>query len=181
MLTTLIEEKTSFHLQLQADREITQPSLSLLKATDRTRRFVRFFPSDASGSFTRLSSVSFRLLTVVAASALCLLLCALFSHPGYFGKVGMRYFHKTKQQFHCPTVNVDRLWTLVSERLREQYASADAAKDKVPVIDVSKFGFYKVLGNGPLPAQPVIVKAKFFSKKAERKIKAVGGVAVLTA
>jgi len=104
-----------------------------------------------------------------------------FSHPGYFGKVGMRYFHKTQQQFHCPTVNVDRLWTLVSDRLREQYAKADGKKDKVPVIDVSKFGFYKVLGNGPLPAQPVIVKAKFFSKKAERKIKAVGGVAVLTA
>ena len=93
----------------------------------------------------------------------------------------MRYFHKTKQQFHCPTVNVDRLWTLVSDRLRAQYANADANKYKVPVIDVSKFGFYKVLGNGPLPAQPVIVKAKFFSKKAERKIKAVGGVAVLTA
>jgi len=102
-------------------------------------------------------------------------------HPGYFGKVGMRYFHKTKQQFHCPTVNVDRLWTLVSDRLREQYAEKDGEKDRVPVIDVTRFGFYKVLGNGPLPKQPVIVKAKFFSKKAERKIKAVGGVAVLTA
>ena len=76
----------------------------------------------------------------------------------------MRYFHKTKQQFHCPTVNVDRLWTLVSERLREQYANADAQKDKVPVIDVGRFGFYKVLGNGAMPTQPVIVKAKFFSK-----------------
>jgi len=102
-------------------------------------------------------------------------------HPGYFGKLGMRYFHKTKQQFHCPTVNVDRLWTLVSEQTRKQYENADAAKDKVPVIDVTRHGYFKVLGNGPLPKQPVIVKAKFFSKKAERKIKAVGGVAVLTA
>jgi large subunit ribosomal protein L27Ae len=50
----------------------------------------------------------------------------------------MRYFHKTKQQFHCPTVNVDRLWTLVSEQLRTHYANADAAKDAVPIIDVGR-------------------------------------------
>lgn len=93
----------------------------------------------------------------------------------------MRYFHKTKQQFHCPTVNVDKVWTLVSEQLRTKYAEADAEKDKVPVIDVGRFGFHKVLGNGVMPKQPVIIKARFFSKKAERKIKAVGGVAVLTA
>lgn len=31
------------------------------------------------------------------------------------------------------------------------------------------------------PKQPVIVKAKFFSKLAEDKIKAVGGVCVLSA
>jgi len=28
-------------------------------------------------------------------------------------------------------------------------------------------GYFKVLGKGVLPSQPVIVKAKFFSKKAE--------------
>ncbi len=38
-----------------------------------------------------------------------------------------------------------------------------------------------MLGKGTLPNQPVIVKAKFFSKKAEQKIKAVGGACVLTA
>jgi len=42
-------------------------------------------------------------------------------------------------------------------------------------------GYYKVLGKGILPKQPVIVKAKFFSKKAEEKIKKVGGVCVLQA
>lgn len=30
-------------------------------------------------------------------------------HPGYFGKVGMRYFHKTSQQFWKPTINVDKV------------------------------------------------------------------------
>ena len=42
-------------------------------------------------------------------------------------------------------------------------------------------GYYKVLGKGKLPKQPVIVKAKFFSRLAEEKIKAVGGACVLTA
>jgi len=39
-------------------------------------------------------------------------------HPGYFGKVGMRYFHKTQNKFHCPTINVEKLWTLVSAEVR---------------------------------------------------------------
>merc|ERR1719193_1120820 len=30
-------------------------------------------------------------------------------HPGYFGKVGMRHFHLTKQRYHCPMVNVELL------------------------------------------------------------------------
>ncbi len=42
-------------------------------------------------------------------------------------------------------------------------------------------GYYKVLGKGLLPDQPVIVKAKFFSRQAEEKIKASGGACVLVA
>ena len=30
-------------------------------------------------------------------------------HPGYFGKVGMRYFHKTQNKFWKPTVNLDKV------------------------------------------------------------------------
>ena len=66
----------------------------------------------------------------------------------------------------------------MSETTRTQYANN---KDKVPVIDVLKAGYFKVLGKGRLPNQPVVVKAKFFSKTAERRIKAVGGACVLTA
>uniref|UniRef100_A0A7S4DXS6 Large ribosomal subunit protein uL15/eL18 domain-containing protein n=1 Tax=Lotharella globosa TaxID=91324 RepID=A0A7S4DXS6_9EUKA len=101
-------------------------------------------------------------------------------HPGFFGKVGMRYFHKTKQQFHRPTINIDKIWTLVSAETRKKYANA-GPNDKVPVIDVNAAGYFKVLGKGKLPEQPVIVKAKFFSKDAEKKIKAVGGACVLVA
>merc|ERR1712105_305768 len=60
-------------------------------------------------------------------------------HPGYFGKVGMRYFHKTNNKFFCPTVNLDKLWTLVSKQTRERYA---AVKDKAPVIDCVSAGYF---------------------------------------
>jgi len=38
-----------------------------------------------------------------------------------------------------------------------------------------------VLGKGVLPKIPVIVKAKLFSALAEKKIKAAGGVCILSA
>ena len=39
-------------------------------------------------------------------------------HPGYFGKIGMRYFHKGHAgKFFCPTINVEKLHTLVSEEV----------------------------------------------------------------
>jgi len=99
-------------------------------------------------------------------------------HPGYFGKVGMRTFHTHRNPKFCPTINVDKLWTLVSEQARKRYQSV---KDRVPVIDVTKAGFFKVLGKGGLPKQPVVVRAKFFSQKAERKIREAGGACQLTA
>ena len=99
-------------------------------------------------------------------------------HPGYFGKVGMRYFHKKGNLSFCPTLNLDKLWTLIPDDVRKANASKT---DKAVVIDVTKFGYFKVCGKGVLPAQPVIVKAKFFSKGAEAKIKEVGGACVLVA
>merc|ERR1712137_711890 len=75
--------------------------------------------------------------------------------------------------------NLDRLWTLVSEQTQQKYKNHP--ENKVPVIDVVRAGFYKVLGKGVLPKQPVIVKAKFFSRIAEEKIKSVGGACILTA
>merc|ERR1712168_1017815 len=99
-------------------------------------------------------------------------------HPGYFGKVGMRYFHKLQNPRHTNSINLDKLWSLVSEETRKEAAANTAT---APVIDVTKRGIFKVLGKGRLPAQPVIVKARFFSRAAEDKIKAVGGVCVAVA
>ena len=50
-----------------------------------------------------------------------------------------------------------------------------------PVIDLTKLGYFKVLGKGELPKVPVIVKAKFFTKLAEKRIKATGGACLITA
>ncbi|CAM2115487.1 unnamed protein product [Caretta caretta] len=55
-------------------------------------------------------------------------------HPGYFGKVGMRHYHLKKNQNFCPTVNLDKLWTFVSEQTRLNYAKNQAGL--APVIDV---------------------------------------------
>jgi large subunit ribosomal protein L27Ae len=41
--------------------------------------------------------------------------------------------------------------------------------------------YYKVLGKEKLPEQPVITKTKFFSRRAEEKMKGVGGACVLMA
>ena len=81
----------------------------------------------------------------------CACLLLLLSHPGYFGKVGMRHFRLQRNQFYEPTINLDKvntsallmtahclcrlqLWTLVSEQTRENYA--ENKDGKVPVIDV---------------------------------------------
>ncbi|KAH8504833.1 hypothetical protein H0E87_012174 [Populus deltoides] len=98
-------------------------------------------------------------------------------HPGYFGKVGMRYFHKLRNKFYCPIVNIDKLWSMFPQDVKDK-----ATKDAVPMIDVTQFGYFKVLGKGVLPdKQPIVVKAKLISKIAEKKIKEAGGAVVLTA
>ncbi|XP_070277424.1 large ribosomal subunit protein uL15-like [Myotis yumanensis] len=55
-------------------------------------------------------------------------------HLGDFGKVGVRHYHLKGNQSFCPTVNLDKLWTLVREQTR-----VNAAKSKTgaaPIIDV---------------------------------------------
>ncbi|BDA46167.1 g1841 [Coccomyxa elongata] len=99
-------------------------------------------------------------------------------HPGYFGKVGMRHFNIRKNQYFQPIINLDKLWSLVGNEAREEAAKNTA---EALVIDVTKYGIFKVLGKGTLPEQPVLVRAKFFSKLAEKKIKEAGGAVQLVA
>ncbi|POR31703.1 60S ribosomal protein L27a [Tolypocladium paradoxum] len=101
-------------------------------------------------------------------------------HPGYFGKVGMRYFHKQQNHFWKPVINLDKLWTLVPADIREAYTSG-AKKDTVPVLDLLPLGYSKVLGKGRLPEVPLVVRARWVSKLAEKKITEAGGVVELVA
>eukprot|EP01107_Rhizomastix_libera_P002131 TRINITY_DN137_c0_g1_i2.p2 TRINITY_DN137_c0_g1~~TRINITY_DN137_c0_g1_i2.p2 ORF type:complete len:146 (+),score=17.87 TRINITY_DN137_c0_g1_i2:8-445(+) len=97
-------------------------------------------------------------------------------HPGYFGKLGMRHFHYKRNAYYCPKINVDTLWSLLPEEARVKREDG-----QVPVIDCTRHGFFKVLGRGGIPPIPVVVKARFFSSRAERKIKLAGGACILDA
>ncbi|KAL1983410.1 hypothetical protein VTN96DRAFT_10392 [Rasamsonia emersonii] len=102
-------------------------------------------------------------------------------HPGYFGKVGMRHYHLLRQHYWKPTINLDKLWSLVPEETRDKYLNSDAPADSAVVFDLLPLGYSKVLGKGRLPNVPIVVKARYVSKEAERKIKEVGGVVELVA
>lgn len=54
-------------------------------------------------------------------------------HPGYIGKVGMRHYHLKRNPYYCPTINLDKLWSLVSLDTYEKYKNC--TEKKAPVID----------------------------------------------
>ncbi|XP_055461127.1 60S ribosomal protein L27a-like [Psammomys obesus] len=96
-------------------------------------------------------------------------------YPGYSGKVGVRHCHLKRNRSFAELLT---WWTLVSEQ-----TWANAAQDNTgaaPTVDVRP-SYHKALGKGKLPKQLVFVKAKFFSRRAEEKIKGVGGACVLLA
>jgi len=43
-------------------------------------------------------------------------------HKGYFGKKGIRNYHLKKNPLHEPILNIDKLWTLVTDETRKKYA-----------------------------------------------------------
>jgi large subunit ribosomal protein L27Ae len=96
-------------------------------------------------------------------------------HPGYFGKVGMRHYHMKKNQNWKPSVNLHQLAKLIPA----DQAAASKKGAALPVIDLLSHGFAKLLGNGEI--MPCIVKARYVSKKAEAKLKKIGGAVVLQA
>jgi large subunit ribosomal protein L27Ae len=73
-----------------------------------------------------------------------------------------------------------QLWSLVPAEKRDEYLSG-SKKDVVPVLDLLPLGYSKVLGKGRIPEIPLVVRARWFSKEAERKITEAGGVVELVA
>ena len=92
----------------------------------------------------------------------------------------MRWFHKKGNTTYRKTINVEMIWNLVEDGVYDK-AKAAGEGGEVPVIDCVRQGIFKVLGKGKIPNVPVIVKAKYFSKMAESKIVAAGGICVLVA
>jgi large subunit ribosomal protein L27Ae len=78
------------------------------------------------------------------------------------------------------TFLLPQLWSLIPAEQREKYL-ANKSSETAPVLDLLSFGYSKVLGKGRIPEVPIIVRARYFSKDAERKIKEAGGVVQLVA
>lgn len=57
----------------------------------------------------------------------------------------MRNYHVRKNSKWCPAINLDKLWTLVSEQTRLKYK--DHPEGKAPVIDIVKAVSKHVLYN----------------------------------
>ena len=45
----------------------------------------------------------------------------------------MRHYHLKRNTTHCPTINLDKLWTLVSEQTRLNYSKKP--EGPAPIID----------------------------------------------
>lgn len=91
---------------------------------------------------------------------------------------GCAHARRTKQRPAAAAANCAHLHAPPAPRTQ---AKKSAKGDVAPVIDCTAHGIFKVLGKGQLPKQPLIVKAKFFSSLAEKKIKEAGGACVLVA
>ena len=105
-------------------------------------------------------------------------------HPSHFGKKGKRNYHEDKNSQWMPYVNVERLWAMLSDSAKKPIHELEQTlqnANQVPVLDVTKHGYNKVLGTGFLREKPIVVKAKQFSAKARQKIEGVGGACVLVA
>ena len=94
-------------------------------------------------------------------------------------------------------------WSLVPAEAREKYVSG-AKSDSAPVVDLLSHGYAKLLGKGKdqtgqgdregeqserltvddagrLPEIPIVVRARYVSAEAERKVTEAGGVVELIA
>ena len=95
-------------------------------------------------------------------------------HPGYFGKCGMRHYHKKFNPTWKPTLNLNQIAKLIP---KEELA---LPAGKLPVVDLLAHGYAKLLGNGSVQV-PCIIKARYVSERAAKKLKQAGGACVLQA
>lgn len=88
----------------------------------------------------------------------------------------MRHFHLLRNHYWRPVINTDKLASLLPKD------QASTSGDLVPVVDTVAAGYGKVLAKGRIAGnQPLIVKARFVSERAEKKIKEAGGIVKIVA
>lgn len=89
--------------------------------------------------------------------------------PDHFGKRGFKIpLAVTKK---VKSINLKQLDQLTEKLVEQKLAEKEGDKIK---INLTKLGYQKVLGSGKI-RKPLIVEAKFFSKKAIKKIEKAGG------
>lgn len=97
-----------------------------------------------------------------------------------FSTLSLFRFPRIENLSDYSKISTQQLWSLIPLEKRDQYL-ADKDGDTAPVLDLLPLGYSKVLGKGRLPEIPIVVRARFFSREAERKIKEAGGVVELVA
>lgn len=119
----------------------------------------------------------------------------------------MRKYYVKATDKSQDSINIDKLWSLIGEEKMKEAKDQNKAVFIDVVERVRIFcsvavdggracsavglhfcallliqqGYDKVLGNGNLPDVPLVVRARFFSKRAENKIRAAGGICQLRA
>jgi len=99
-------------------------------------------------------------------------------HPDHFGKRGMKVFFRRENKRYMPYTSVDKIWSFVEKAGQlEEFVNNLSV---VPVVNLTDFGVFKVIGHGNMPTRPVVVKARMFTPEAEKKIVSAGGQCILT-
>ncbi|MEM5790960.1 MAG: uL15 family ribosomal protein [Candidatus Aenigmatarchaeota archaeon] len=94
--------------------------------------------------------------------------------PEHFGKRGFKRPEAVKRK--PKSINLKELDKISEELVEKKIAEIEDGKIK---INLFKIGFEKVLGSGKI-TKPLIIEAKYFSKKAEEKLEKAGGKAIKT-
>lgn len=90
----------------------------------------------------------------------------------------MKEFTPRENKKFMPYIDVSHLWSLVEKA--GQLDEFINSTENVPVVNLTEFGYFKVIGGGDQPIKPIVVKARQFTPEAERKIVAAGGQCLLT-
>jgi large subunit ribosomal protein L15 len=91
--------------------------------------------------------------------------------PDHFGKVGF----KPPVARTVKAINLEELDKMAENLVEQKLAEKVNGKIK---INLEKVGYEKLLGKGKV-TKPLIVEAKYFSRKAKEKLEAVGGQAIV--